>query len=534
MSLATKILIPILDNGISLQRPPVSDYTIWYRANGLVTGQTNIYGTVDSSGNVTQLTDLSSAKNNAVFVNGTGTAPTLAGTNGTLAKKGVTFDGITNNLQISNKALVNNVAGATVFIVCKTTAVVGGVTENEVFFLSGSGNDNGRFSLSVDVANSRWRTRCRRLDAYVYADSHELLGSTDILTSKVMAVNANYSTGLGLIYENGEIINWDPNLNTATGNTSATDSKYASIGCLLSNEGDGNFPFNGVISEIIFFPRALSTSECDSVNAYLQSFYGISSPADAPTQAPTTALLAKYTALGIAAPSANWIRCFNNYIYKSIANGNYAKRDAFGIFETESESASLIDIVDTTKAIVNSGATWSTRGFTGNGSSAVLNLWINLSSGTANYTRNSGCFIVYTRKNAVDAGVSGGCKDASGNVLKLYPRWTDGNAYSGVNEATGTHAQVTTYTAFGIFFAARTGANAASVKIGTEIAGTTAQASTPLPNAIPKLLGFNNNGTAAEWYNGQVSMYSIVSGTFDTVADNVDYKTFEAGIGILS
>lgn len=522
----------VLQQNNILAPPPVSGAKIWLRANGLATGATNSYGIVDGSGKVTQWSDLSGNGNHATYVGGTGTSPNLAGTNGVNAKKGITFDGSQDNLQFVNKTLTNNIAGATVFIVCKTTSVIGAATENEIFFLSANGSTNGRFSLSIDTTMNRWRTRCRRLDAYTYADSHQVLGSTDLTTSKVMVVNANYSSGLGIMYENGEIINWEANLNTAAGNTSATDSDFASIGNLISG---GNFPFNGVISEIIFYNTALTTAECDSVNAYLQSYYGIASPSDYGTDAITTAYLARLVTLGYITPSANWTRCFNNFWAKQRANGNLALLDRFGSFQTENADSSVVDwlVPATSVTLVNSPTFTAYKGYTGNGTTQIIRTGF-IPFGATNFTQNSAVAFAYTRTNTGVVGVSLGGADAV-NGVKLYPKYTDSKLYSGVNNLAGTPLNVNNYSAFGIVFGRRTGANFQSAGINNEgDMATNAAASVLRPTTEIYLLGHNANGVAAEWYSGQISMWGAGSSAILFDALDVDYKTFEAGIGILS
>lgn len=503
---------------------PVSGAKIWLRAQGLSTGTTNSYGTVDGSGEVTQWTDLTGNGNHATYVGGTGTAPSLNGTNGTNSKQGITFDGLLDNLQIANKTLLNNKAGATVFVVCKATSIKA-ATENEVFFFSANGSDNGRFSLSIDDASNRWRTRCRRLDAYVYADSHQILGSLDVTSSKVMAVNANFATGLGIMYEDGEIKNWEANLNITAGNTSATDSTFASIGNLINA---GNYPFHGVISEIVFYDRALTIGECDSVNAFLQSYYGIASPSDYATDPITTAWLA---ATGTT-PSANWVTKFNNFWAKQRANGNLAALDRLGIMQTETSAEAIIDCVDPTKTLtlVNSPTFTPLKGYTGNGTNQLIRTSTALSALTQ-YTQNSAIAFAYTGTNTGVTGVSIGCKDAA-NVTKIYPKYTDNKMYVGINEVTGTHANIANYSAFGIAYVERTASGTQRLGINNDQLTTGGQASTIRPTVAPYLLGQNANGTDAEWYAGQIRMWGLGSSVVDIEALVVDYKTFEAGIGI--
>lgn len=514
---------------LGVSSPPVSDYIMWLRADGLATGETNDYGVVDGSGNVTQWTDLSGNGNHATYNAAIGTAPNLSGTNGGNSRKGITFDGSGDNLQLP-KTLFNNKAGGTMFVICKTTSVIS-ATENEIVFFSANGSSNGRFNLSVDLASGRYRTRNRRLDADTYLNSRQMLGQKALPSaSTVLGLSMSWSTGYGLLYQDGEIINWEPNMVQTPGNTSNTDSDYASIGRL--NDGT-NYPFNGVISEIILFDRALSTSEMDSMNSYLQSYYGISTPANAAEDAIITAYLARLTTLGYAQPSTAWINKFNNFIVKQRTNGNLALLDRFGTFETETENAALVDIVDPSVSLTLVAApTWDTKGFTGNGTTQCIDTnWI--PSNGVNFTQNDAIVGGYGRKVAIHAGVLYGSRDGTGNT-KFYPRWTDGKIYGGINNALGTPALETNYSGFGIGYTKRTASNLQTVGINNDPLDNASNASVARSTVEMRLLSNNNNGTDAEFYAGQISMWFAGDAGIDVDGLIVDYKTFEAGIGILT
>lgn len=506
---------------------PVSGAKIWLRAEGLQSGSSNSYGTVDGSGEVTQWTDLTGNGNHATYVGGIGTSPNLTGTVGSNLKKGITFDGVLDNLQITNLGLFNNVAGITIFVVTKPIAAVGGVTENEFVFIGTNNNSRGRLSITYDTTSGRFRTRSRRTDGD--DTSHQLLGNLFNTNSNVLCSSQNFSTGYGFFTENGSIVNWDTDTNSSTGNCSATNSLSITIGNLIYST---NYPANAVISEVIIYNTALSVSEVATVNAYLQSYYGISSPSNYSTQAETTTYLNRLTALGYTAPSATWITHFNNLIAKQVANANgFSKVDRWGLFETETENPALVDIKDTTKSLTLTSTTWDTKGFIGNGTTSFINTSLNLSTGTTNYTQNSALILAYGRKTAVHAGVIAGGKDAS-NLAKLYPRFTDGKIYGGVNNATGTTASATNFSAFNITGTRRSVSTSEAVLWGNETEVTAARNSTGRPNANLYLLAMNNNGTAAEFYAGQISTYVVASSAFDRDAFLVDYKTFEAAIGI--
>lgn len=513
--------------------PPVEDYIMWLRAEGLVSGETNDYGVVDGSGNVTQWTDLSGNGNHATYDGAIGTSPNLSGTNGGNSRKGITFDGVGDNLQIP-KTLFNNKAGGTMFVICKTTSITA-ATENEIVFFSAGGSSNGRFNLSVDMVTGRYRTRNRRLDADVYLNSRQMLGQEALPSaSTVLGLSMSWSTGLGLLYQDGEIINWDPDMVQTLGNTSNTDSDYASIGRL--NDGT-NYPFNGVISEVILFDRALSTTEMASMNTWLKSYYNISTPSNYAEDAIMTAYLARLAVLGYTEPSNTWYIKMNNFWAKQRANGNLALLDRFGGFQAEDtdqgQNFSLVDfITPSVSCELTASPTWDIRGFTGNGTTQLIDTnWI--PSNGVNFTQNSGIVGAYGRKTAIHAGVLYGSRDATGNT-KFYPRWTDGKIYGGINNALGTPALETNYSGFGIGYTKRTASNLQTVGINNDPLDNASNASVARSTVEMRLLANNNNGVNAEFYAGQISMWFAGSGSIDIDALIVDYKTFEAGIGILS
>jgi len=519
----------ILPSRTTLTPPPVSGAKVWLRANGLVTGATTSYGTVDGSGEVTQWTDLTGNGNHATYVGGTGTSPNLTGTVGTNTKNGITFDGVLDNLQITNLALCKNVSGITIFVIFKTIAAVGGVTENELVFIGTDNASRGRLSITYDSTSGRYRTRSRRVDAD--DTSHQLLGNVVNTNSNVLCSSINFSTGYGFFTENGSVINWDTDTNSTTGNCGNTNSAQISIGNLIHAT---NYPSNAVIAEVLIYDTPLTVSQVASVNEYYQSYYGIASASNYATQAETTTYLNRLTALGYTAPSSTWITHFNNLIAKQVANANgFSKVDRWGLFETETENPALVDIKDTTKSLTLTSTTWDTKGFIGNGTTSFINTNLNLSTGTTNYTQNSAMLLAYGRKTAVHAGVIMGAKAAS-DLAKLYPRFTDGKIYGGVNNATGTTASATNFSAFNITGTRRALSTTEAVFWGNELETASARNSTGRPAVNLYLLAHNNNGTAAEFYAGQISTYIVAAATFDRDAFLVDYKTFEAAIGITS
>ncbi len=301
----------------------------------------------------------------------------------------------------------------------------------------------------------------------------------------------------------------------------------------MNSTESGNFPWDGVLSEIILFNRALSSSEMAQMSTYLQSFYGIATTANASEDAIMTAYIARLTTLGYTLPSTLWRTKMNNFWARQRTNGNLALLDRFGCFQTETENPALVDMIDPSVSLsLISTPSWNIRGYTGNGSTHALDPnWI--PSNGVSFLQDSALIGAYGRKLAVDAGVILGARDVTGNT-KLYPRWTDGKIYGGINQVLGTTATETNYSGFGVSYIRRGNSTAETVGIENDPLKTSASASVTRPTVELRLLCNNNNGANAEFYSGQISNWFAGGNGIDVDAIVVDYKTFEAGIGILS
>ncbi len=107
-----------------------------------------------------------------------------------------------------------------------------------------------------------------------YANSADALGTPSVNTSyiSIMSINNNDADGSVTSYFNSNT----PIQKDST-DPSLLDLKnaYFSVGARRANATTYQLPFNGLISEIIIFDRAINQEEAESVNSYLSQKYGI-------------------------------------------------------------------------------------------------------------------------------------------------------------------------------------------------------------------------------------------------------------------
>lgn len=187
----------------------------------------------------------STAANQPRIVNA-GTIDTLNG------KPSIVFDGLTNLLSLSGTGLglVNNLPGATLHAVTNPTTAASTL---RMFYASVNASNAIRLNADVFTSN-RFFIGSRRLDA----DTASSLGSSNnAYTSSVANVASffwDFVNTTVQIRSNGTNV-----LNNATwqttGNSQNTNSLKINIGA-----GDAAVYWNSNISEMIFYPTALSTA----------------------------------------------------------------------------------------------------------------------------------------------------------------------------------------------------------------------------------------------------------------------------------
>jgi hypothetical protein len=179
----------------------------------------------------------------------------------------VRFDGSNDLFQCANNSLFRNVGGGTLFAVRKCAA--NPTAAQDVFRANISGNIGSRIFFNVGFNSGKSNAGGRRLDADGFVG---IASSNNVSTTNFEIQSAVYdfiNTDLYLYIDGATAAS-----NTSwltTGNTSNTDSSGIFVG---GNSGGAN-AFNGDIAEIVAFNRALTTSEREQVEAYLNTRWSV-------------------------------------------------------------------------------------------------------------------------------------------------------------------------------------------------------------------------------------------------------------------
>lgn len=255
----------LLDSSKKLIPPPISGYSFWFRADGLVAGAANSYGSVDGAGSVSQLTDLGGSTITATQSTGSKQPALISSLIGTKARKGVRFVGANATELVVNNALAltNNISGITMYTVAKVNT--GGATASLMFFSTGASATASRCDIRNSAANA-WQTAGRRLDADSIAT---VTGGASTSAYKIIGSPIDYANSNGYIYENGALVNSNTTFQT-DGNVSATNALSSFIGSF-----NGANYLTGDIGEILVYTGYHDATQVASIHAWLNKFYGI-------------------------------------------------------------------------------------------------------------------------------------------------------------------------------------------------------------------------------------------------------------------
>lgn len=255
----------ILDSKRKLVPPPISGYSFWFRADGIIAGQETIYGSADGLGSVSQLTDLGGSTITATQSTGSKQPALISSLIGTKARKGVRFVGANATELIVNNALAltNNISGITMYAVAKVNT--GGAVAPLIFFSNGTSASASRCDMRNSAADV-WQTAGRRLDA----DGISVVnGQSSTASYKIIGSAIDYANSNGYIYENNVMTSNNTAFST-DGNTSAANSLSAFIGSVNS----ANY-LTGDIGEILVYIGYHDATQVASIHAWLNKFYGI-------------------------------------------------------------------------------------------------------------------------------------------------------------------------------------------------------------------------------------------------------------------
>lgn len=253
----------VLENRNRLVPPPISGYSFWFRADGLVAGKDNQYGSVSQLGAVSKLYDLGGSGIYAEQTTGSKQPTLVASATGTKLKKTIQFSSasLTEMDIVNSLSLTNNIGAITIYTVHKV--ITGGSTQIVVYFSIGGGSTSARSAVGNNASNVN-QLIARRVDG----DGAAVLTSSTSLTDKNVAAVIDYTNGDGFIYENGALVNSNTSF-TSNGNTSSTNSTIAKLGSSAANYLNGN------VSEIIVYLGAHNATQIELTYKWLNNYYNL-------------------------------------------------------------------------------------------------------------------------------------------------------------------------------------------------------------------------------------------------------------------
>lgn len=251
--------IILLDSKRKLIPPPISGYHFWYRADGLKSGETTLYGSADSVLNIAEWSDLGGSATDVTQTTGA-LQPALAYSQ-IGSKKGVSFSGSTH-FDCADFTSVQNVSGFTLYAVSQVTT--GGANRTLFFNSVGTSATNARF-VAFSTGDA-WTLAVRRLDT---DGAGTVTGGSSTSAVKIIAFVCDYTNGDGFIYENGVLVN----SNTSICSNGSTENTISLAGFLGKNN-TGN-QMIGKMGDVLAYKSAHSASQIVETTNWLNRFYGI-------------------------------------------------------------------------------------------------------------------------------------------------------------------------------------------------------------------------------------------------------------------
>jgi len=183
------------------------------------------------------------------------------------SKATIQFDGTDDSLSLPSGALsiLNNVAGASIFIVYKATTDL--TLQTPLWISSGTSVNQSRVNLRKSATNT-FSSFGRRLDADATAQNVQST-TTNIGNYILQSVKFDYQNTLLEQYLNNSLEGQSLTFQTS-GNTSNTNSLSFTLGSTNSSSF-----LNGNMAELIIYNKTLSTAEFNNVNKYLMAKWGL-------------------------------------------------------------------------------------------------------------------------------------------------------------------------------------------------------------------------------------------------------------------
>lgn len=231
-----------------------------------------------------------------------------------------------------------------------------------------------------------------------------------------------------------------------------------------------------------------------------------------------------------AMPSAPMRRLYDICIRSLIAAGIWTKLDALYLMNAEAAQAARVNIKSpgTYDLTAVSSPTFTAKsGYAGDGASAYLSTNFNPSTASSpNYVQNSAGLFLWGLKAAADA--SGAMGYITGGNAYLFPRWTDNNIYTRLNDA---DTAVATATGLGLTHGNRSASSAVQIYRDGVSVKTAATVSTAIANATLALL----RSSASAFYSGGLAMAGVCGSLNSTEAAALysALNTFKTGVDAL-
>jgi hypothetical protein len=447
--------------------------------NGLLlsidAGNTSSY-----TGTGTTWTDLSGNGNNGTLVNGTSYSSENGGV--------MVFDGV--NDYVSRDNFIGN---ATTFTVCHWINLSSNQTTRTIFSnYTGSGWVTGISDSSANVIK-------------FYLGGGHLYATYPLEINKWYYVCVTYNNGNPTIYING-VLN-----STTTGNIN--------FGSLATNNdigrlGDGRQYFNGKISNLQTYNRALSASEI------LQNFDGTKTRFGYVSYATRTAAFASATGI----TDATILNALNTFEAGLISNGLDTKMKALYPFvggTANTHKFNFMDARDLNTAFrlqFNGGWVHSNNGIQGNGTNTYANTYFNQFINFTDWHKSG--IGIYSRTNETGVYLEGN-SGFLGSNFNLYPKYPSLGA---LHETGNTYVGGVTSDSFGLIIGSSISVSDRRIyKNGTKLATGTGTNIDVISSGINVYFGaLNYRSNSPDFIgNKQYAMALLTEGMTDTDQTNL-------------
>jgi hypothetical protein len=243
------IALPTFRGAISGFNPASLSPAAWYSDTGSNAAQWD-----DLSGNGRHATQATGVSQPAIVTNAL---------NGRQVRR---FDGSNDFLAIADRALLRNLAGATVFAVVNPAVQTAG--GKAIFsYHSSSGNTNLFFAAQN---GSQLNYGGRRVAAD--AGDFNTFGNFTANTPRIITTQQRWSAAQKEAWITVNQNDLDTSFQTA-GNSENANSAFDP--CIGKNASDSTLFFNGDIAELLIFQRAITTTERQALEGYASAKYNI-------------------------------------------------------------------------------------------------------------------------------------------------------------------------------------------------------------------------------------------------------------------